>query len=466
MKNSNLIPKLQPLAFVLLAFLALIQPASAATNTFTFNNTTVGGYAGPNAPAGGAVTNISGASLAAGDVVVFDGIIVDLAGTTSDSWGAVNLNASGYLGLTGANLGVLVETGTANTSPGQLYLNDGFDSDFTVDQGYTTNRLQIVLTATETGSTTNMTYAVNIDHGLTGTFNDTLTGSGATFVGNTIALSFGSQTASHLFVENQPVIALAAPAITPANGVLTPGNTATFNAVITAGFPLNISLQWLSNSVPIAGANGLNYTNLPVTAANNGDKYSLEVKNLNNPANVVTSAVDTVTVRSTPGYVTLDFADTYFAGANTYGGYVLNTGDALSGSQLLAGDTVVFDALVLGYPGGASGGWFAIDFQGGGYGGLFGTLGVLTALGPSQQNSQIFVNGATAPNPSGSGVLTNRVRVELYPSSTGSTTNLGWKVEIDQNDSGTFLPAVTGTNLTFGGNSIPLEFGLCSTICG
>src|SRR5271170_4551994 len=50
----------------------------------------------------------SGASVAAGDVVVFDGIIVDFAGANSDSWGSVNLNAGGYLGLTSANLGVLV----------------------------------------------------------------------------------------------------------------------------------------------------------------------------------------------------------------------------------------------------------------------------------------------------------------------------------------------------------------------
>jgi len=461
-KTNDTMNKLTKLTIVASVWLLIALNGTlmqAATNTFTFNNTTVAGYTGPNTPAGGAVTNISGASLAAGDVVVFDGIIVDFAGANSDSWGSVNLNAGGYLGLTSANLGVLVETASANTSPGQLYLNGGFSSDFAVNQGYTSNRLQIVLTCTETGSTTNMNYQVNIDHGLTGSFNDTLSGSGVTFVGNTIALSFGSQTEPNLFIQNQPVIALAAPTMTPANGILTPGQTATFTANFTAGYPLNISLQWLSNSVPIAGANGLSYTNLPVTASNNGDKYSVIVTNLNNPANVVTSAVDTVTVHSTPGYVTLDFADTYFAGTSTYGGYVINTGDSVLGSQLLAGDTVVFDALVLGSPGGAAGGWFAIDFQGGGYGGLFGTMGVLTALGPSQQNSQIFVNGGSAPNASGSGVLTNRVRVELYASSAGSTTNMGWKVEIDQNDSGTFLPAVTGTNLTFTGNTIPLEFG-------
>ena len=36
---------------------------------------------------------------------------------------------------------------------------------------------------------------------------------------------------------------------------------------------------------------------------------------------------------------------------------------------------------------------------------------------------------------------------------------MGWLVEIDQNLTGTFLPAVTGTNLTFPNNTLPLTFG-------
>jgi autotransporter-associated beta strand protein len=75
--------------------------------------------------------------------------------------------------------------------------------------------------------------------------------------------------------------------------------------------------------------------------------------------------------------------------------------------------------------------------------------------------SQLFTNAvySAANNPTGSGALTNRVRIELYPSAKGSTTNMGWLVEIDQNLSGTFLPAITGTNLTFANNTLPLTFG-------
>jgi hypothetical protein len=36
---------------------------------------------------------------------------------------------------------------------------------------------------------------------------------------------------------------------------------------------------------------------------------------------------------------------------------------------------------------------------------------------------------------------------------------MGWMVEIDQNLTGTFLPALTGTNLTFVNNTLPLTFG-------
>ncbi len=66
------------------------------------------------------------------------------------------------------------------------------------------------------------------------------------------------------------------------------------------------------------------------------------------------------------------------------------------------------------------------------------------------------------PDPTSSGALTNHAHIELYPSATGSTTNMGWMVEIDQNLTGTFLPAVTGTNLTFTNNTIPLSFAAYS----
>ena len=72
--------------------------------------------------------------------------------------------------------------------------------------------------------------------------------------------------------------------------------------------------------------------------------------------------------------------------------------------------------------------------------------------------SQLFVNGAgpVSSNPTSAGALTNRVRIELYPAATGSTTNMGWLVEVDQNLTGVFLPAVTGTDvLTAAGEFVP-----------
>jgi autotransporter-associated beta strand protein len=80
-------------------------------------------------------------------------------------------------------------------------------------------------------------------------------------------------------------------------------------------------------------------------------------------------------------------------------------------------------------------------------------------MGPAANPSQLFINSTANTNPTGSSAPINRVRIELYPSANGSTTNMGWLVEIDQNLSGTFQPAVTGTNLTFANNTLPLTFG-------
>jgi len=45
----------------------------------------------------------------------------------------------------------------------------------------------------------------------------------------------------------------------------------------------------------------------------------------------------------------------------------------------------------------------------------------------------LVINGIGSSNPTPGGCPTNRVRIELYPSINGSTTNMGWLVEIDQN---------------------------------
>ena len=433
---------------------------AATTNTFNFNPTTVAASTGPVNPANG-VTQISGTNLTAGAVVLFDGIVSDVPGSTADAWGAVELNAgTGYLGVISATLGVLVETGTASGNPCQLWVNgSGTSTTFGIAQGSRTNRVQIQLTCTKTGSTTNMNYLVRVDQGDTGVFSGTLSGTGLNFANNTITLSFGANNEAHEFIQTQPIIAVAGPAgVTVAAGV-----KATFTATLTQGYPQSTTQQWWSNSVAIPGANGLSYTTPVTRAAFNGTLYSIVVTNGLTPGNVVTSAPALLTVRSTPGLVPFVFGPTTVPN----GGELdpLSPPSAMAGTMLLAGDTVVFDGIVTanGPLTGSGDGWVGVNLAPGGYEGVTtAQLGVLTRLGAGP--SQLYINGGgpVSPNPASAGALTNRVRIELYPSVTGSTTNLGWRVELDPNLTGTFLPAVTGTNLTFTNNLIPLGFGAYS----
>ena len=435
---------------------------AATTNTFNFSNTTAAATTGPVNPANGA-TSIGGTSLAVGDVVVFDGVVIDVPGSGGDAWGAVELNyGGGYLGLVNATLGVLAETGTSSGYQCQLYVNgSGTPTYFGISQGSRTNRVRIELTCTHTGSTTNMNYVVKIDQGVSNVFSGVLSGTGINFANNTIALSFGANNRAHQFIQTQPIIAVSAP--TPANAIVAAGAAATFTATITQGYPLSTAQQWLSNGVPIAGATSLTYTTPPTTASYNGAQYSIVVTNLFNPANVVTSAVATLTIRSVPGIVPFNFTATAIPNSSQVN--PLNPPAAIPGSMLLAGDTVVFDGMVAtnGLLTGAGDGWASINLAAGGFEGVTAAqLGILIRLGTGA--SQLYVNGTgpVLPNPTSSGALTNHAHIELYPSATGSTTNMGWLVEIDQNLTGTFLPAVTGTNLTFTNNTIPLSFAAYS----
>jgi len=432
----------------------LASTAPAATNTFSFSNTTAASGAGSVTPANGA-TAISGTNLNSGDVVVFDGIVINVPGSASDAWGAVELNPGGYLGLTAATLGVLAETGTTSGNQWQLFVNGSSTLFGSAALDAKTNRVHIELDCTLTGTTTNMTYLVEIDQGATGTFNASLNGSGLTFPGNTIPLTFGANNAAHLFIQTQPIIAVSAAA--PATNLVAAGRTATFSATITQGYPIDTAQQWRSNGVPIPGATNLTYTTPPTTAAYNGAQYSLVVTNLLTAGNIVTSAVSVLTVRSTPGIVTFNFPTTTVAAG---GGSVTDPHVAISGNALLAGDTVVFDGIVTPNGSQLSDAWTAINIAGSGYGNVVSAqLGVLTRLGSGANPSQLFINGSGNTNPTSGSAATNRVRIELYPSATGSTTNMGWLVKVDQNLTGTFFPAVTGTNLTFAGNTLPLTFG-------
>jgi hypothetical protein len=432
---------------------------AANTNTFSFNNTTAtttsGNAVGPINPANG-VISISGMNLNIGDVVIFDGVVIDVPGSASDAWGSVDLNGSGYGGVY-ASLGVLVETGTSSGNPCQLFVNgSGTGIKFGISQGYKTNRVQVVLTCTKTGSTTNMSYAVKIDQGSTGTFNAITNGTGVSFANNTIALNFGANNATHQFIQTQPIIVISAPAA----AVVAAGIPATFAAGITQGYPINTAQQWLSNGVPIAGANGLTYTTPPTTTSYNGTQYSIVVTNLLTAGNIVTSSPVTLTVRSVPGIVPFIFPATAIPSSSQVN--PLNPPVSIGGASLLAGDTVVFDGIVTtnGSFTGTGNGWASVNLAAGGYQGVTtAQLGLLVRLGTG--TGQLYVNGGgpVSPNPTSSGAFTNHAHIELYPSATGSTTNMGWMVEIDQNLTGTFLPAVTGTNLTFPSNNIPLSFG-------
>ena len=441
-----------PGLLVSMAFAAAPLAVQATTNTFVFNNTVLGASVGPNNPANGPVA-FYGTNLTVGDVLVFDGIVIDNSPSDSGDWGAVDFNGAGTGGVTSATLGVLLRDGTHVAAN---YLCAVWTSGTGVNVGVNptpaTNRCRVELTCTETGSTTNMSYVVYIDQGVTGTFNIVYPGSGLNFPNNFVPLTFGTRNQPQTFIQNQPNIGVA---ISPATNQVAGGAPATFTASLTSGWPVNTTQQWLSNGVPIIGATNLTYTTPPTTASYSNAQYIVIVSNAPNSQVVTSAPAVLIVTRSTPGLVLMNFADTVIPNSTQ-----VSPGVTISGSQLIAGDTVVFDGIVTTNAENNTGdGWGAINLAAGGFEGVTAAqLGVLTRLGAGP--SQLFISGAGYPsNPTPGGAPVNRVRIELYPSKTGSTTNMGWMVEIDQNLTGTFLPALTGTNLTFAGNTIPLNFG-------
>ena len=450
MKTSNPSNAVSVAVVLLLAIFVSVQLAEAqTTNYFVFGPTTVNANTGPVNPANGA-TSISAASLTAGETIVFDGIVANTAQTGGDNWGAIELNGGGYDGVTGAQLGILVRTG--NAAGNECALFGGGGGSFANTSEVYSNRVRLELYVSATGSIANMGYLAEIDQGVTGTWTSSLNGT-VSFVGSSILLQFGADAANELIFQ-VPGAPLSVTAPTPAAITVATNNTATFSVAVSSGF--QTIQEWRKNGVFIPGATNLTYTTPPAMATDNGAQFDIVVTNALNTSMVATGAPPAVmTVVSAPGFVPFNFPTT-----TTIAGYgpVTDPGVAITGSTLLVGDTVVFDGIVTPNGGQPSDAWTAINIAGSGYGNVTSAiLGVLDRQGAGP--CQIFVNGVDAFNNPPSGALTNRVRIELYPSQNGSTTNMGWRIQIDQNLTGTFLPAITGTNLTFPGNTLPLTFG-------
>jgi hypothetical protein len=437
-----------------LAAVAFAATAAAATTTFTFNATTLAANAGPSNPASGAMA-INGSSLAAGDVIVLDVLVVNVNGTQSDNWGSVNLNQGGYLGVTGATLGVLARTGNVNGSA--LYVN-GVANNFTGSTTAVTNRVRIELYVAVSGSTTNLGYRALLDVGATGNAATTFTqtGTNLTFAGNSIALTFGADGVSESFTQNLP---LTAAAVTPSSLTVLTNLSAAFAATITNA--VRTTQQWRKNGVFIANATNLNYVTPPVTAADNAAKFDLVISNPFLAGNVVTSSPAILLVRTNgPGTVPFNFAPTSLS-AGSASLNPANGAVAIDGLQLQAGDDVVFDGIIINPAGTAGDNWASINLNSAGFLGVVGaTLGVLARTGDaSGYLCDLYANAAGPVAFSGSSENnSNRVVINLYVSKTGSTTNLGYRVQIDQGLTGTFTASLSGTNLNFGGNLINLTF--------
>jgi hypothetical protein len=439
-----------------LALLMFASLANAAIKSFNFSTTTLGSTtagqsSGPFNPANG-VTSISGASLTAGDVVIFDGVIANYNHTGGDNWGAIEFNGSGTpSGLTAATFGVLARTGSYLGLPCALWLS-GVSSNLNGTAEINTNRVRIELYVSTTGSTANLGYLVKIDQGFSGVWTSSLSGTNLMLPNNTIPLQFGAYQAV-VKIYPTPLTVSA-----PHNILVVTNQTGTLSVTPTTN--ALTAQQWQKNGIFIAGATNLTYTTPPVTLADDGAQFSIVVTNLLNPATVVTSSVAVLTVHGTPGIVTMSFPTTALA-SGVGPSSPANGAVSIAGSQLLAGDTVVLDATVANTTAVTGDNWGSFNLNQGGSFGLIGAkLGVLLRTGNSAGlTCDLYVNAVGPTHFTGTGEInTNRVVINLFPSQAGSTTNMGYLVQIDQGNSGSFTSSLSGTNLTFTGNAINLTF--------
>jgi len=83
----------------------------------------------------------------------------------------------------------------------------------------------------------------------------------------------------------------------------------------------------------------------------------------------------------------------------------------------------------------------------------------LVRTGTGTDQCLVYTNGMQGANfPGTAEVNSNHLRLTLYVAATGSTTNMGWLAQLDQGLTGSFTSSLSGTNLTFSGNSISLTF--------
>jgi len=454
--KNKLLKKFAATICLLIAFFTTSQIASAATYYLNFYNTTVSAGPSPVNPANGVVA-IFGTNLIAGDVVVFDGVVISQNPGTGDQWGAINLNTGGTppAGLTSATLAVKAETagGTGNS---ELWLT-GAASGF-ADVGATTNHVRIELTTTTTGSTTNMNYVAETDPNFTGTFSDALSGT-LTFPNNIIPLTFGVHNQNQAFFNTSGSLAIAA---TPASSdPLLAGNTTTFSAIYQ-GPPASYSVQWLSNNVPIGGATSLTYTTPPIAAANNGDLYSVIL--LTNSVNCVTSSPSVLNYHAGPATWVFNFPNASWTGGGSTNTPIVSQITDLA--NFAPGDKVVFDGIIIGngpWGGPVINGPASTSSQQ-----LTGAgLGVLLRFGANGTAGAVYANAVNVNSSlTTAAAQTNHLRIELYISTQGSLANMGWKVLLDQNLTGTYSITASGTNLTFNASSLwlSLDSQNCSSI--
>jgi autotransporter-associated beta strand protein len=213
--------------------------------------------------------------------------------------------------------------------------------------GAVLNRFRLELYPSVTASTTNMGWKLLIDQNLTGTFLPPVSGSNLTFVNNVIPLGFASYAVDATFTENPRSVSVF-------TGPSPDSQTVSVGSPVTVGVTVkgwNPAFQWRKNGIPIPNATNRTYTLPSATLADNGAQFDVVVSNLSDPANVVTSAVATVTIR-TPNNLTWHPTVDFTTWSTTVNNWTTNGGTTQT--RFTAGDNATFDSL--GYSIGANSG--------------------------------------------------------------------------------------------------------------